>query len=449
VISDAQAIDPTRKWATLRNIDAECWNQVGTGAQGYAIWELNADWLRVMFKGAYTAVRAVAPQRLEPKQAISFARPDGVYEIRIYSRLRAGEYCDTVWHFGAPPGTILPEGVGGIDRRLLEASLTDGQGFTAPVNVVWLLDPKRVAQQLEQRDFQIRYFCPALDETIDLNAATLDVGYVENALEKHMKVVPWQRYLFWLSELRRIDKHAYHRVPKGIRSFLESREGQACLSNMSEEQVGWLMQQQMLPQWLAWLTPQEAPQVLESVRLQQNVARRPDVLQQYAMQLQMPGFNPIPQLIRAADPNRLDPIDLQVFMTIGALREIHGFIEVAQAELLGRRPDLQAAMQSPNGSKILQSDPEIMALNSDPRVQTEQLEQQAVLARRGGNFGPTLAEMTAALQIISNIQQQQVVGQMFGAGLWTMMLGMDAPNQYLTAALAGGPPWKLYKPYCC
>lgn len=448
-MSNAQLSDSAQKWATLRKIDPECWAQVGAGGQGYPIWELKPDWLRVMFKGAFTAIRAVAGPGLQPLQAVSFAHHDGLYELRIYSRLRIGEYCDTCWLFTAAKGAELPEHVGHLGRRKLEVPLVGPEGMTAPVNVIWLVDPDRAGQEPIPQDFHIRYFCPAIDETIDLNAATLDIGYVENAMEKSMKVLPWQKYSFWLRELRRYDKHAYGRIPKKIRQWLESNDGQRFTQQTNEQEIGYLIQNGMLPPWLAWLTPQEAPQVFESVRLQQNVARRADVLQQYALQLQMPGFNPIPPLIQAVDPTRLDVVDLQIFMTIGALREIHGFLEVAQAELLRRRPDLQTAMQSPNGSKILQADPEIMALNNDPRVQTEQLEQQAVMARRSGNFGPTMAEIVAAQQIMLNIQQQQITGQLFGAGAWTMMMGMDAPNQYLTAALANGPPWKLYKPYCC
>ncbi|UVO53761.1 hypothetical protein [Sphingomonas sp. SUN039] len=442
-MADAPSIDPAQKWATLRKIDPECWEQVGTGGQGSPIWELKPDWLRVMFKGAFVNVRAVAPPGLQPLQAVSFAHRDGTYDLRIYSRLRAGKFCDTSWQFGAPPGAELPPHIGHLGRRRLEVPLVGAEGFTAPVNVIWLVDPAL------PQGVHIRYFCPAIDETIDIDAVTLDLGYVENAMEKSMKVYPWQKYAFWLRELKSIDRHAFSRIPGKIRSWLQSQDGQRFSAQTNEQEIGHLIQQGMLPPWLAWLMPQEVPQVMKSLRDAQNVARRPEVIQQFAMQLQMPGFNPVPKLITAVDANRLDPADLQVFMTIGALREIHGYAEVAQAELIKRRPDLLAARQSPNGNKILAADPDIMAINSDPRVQAEQQEMLAVQFRQQGQFGPTMAEITSAMQIITNIQQQQIAGQLFGAGLWTMMLGMDAPNQYLTAALANGPPWKLYKPYCC
>ena len=448
-MAQAALIDPAQKWATLRKIDPECWHQVGMGGQGFPIWELTPDWLRVMFKGAFVTVRAVAGQGLQPLQAVSFAHPDGQYDLRIYSRLRPGEYCDTSWLFSAPPGADLPPHLGHLGRRKLEVPLVASDGFGAPVNVIWLVDPARVGQEPVPRDFHIRYFCPAIDETIDINAATLDVGYVENAMEKNMKVFPWQKYVFWLRELKSIDKHAYSRIPGKVRGWLQSQDGQRFSAQTNEQEIGYLIQRGMLPPWLAWLMPQEVPQVMKSLRDAQNIARRPDVIQQFAMQLQMPGYSPVPKLINVVDANRLDAADLQVFMTIGALREIHGYAEVAQAELLKRRPDLLAARQSPNGNKILAADPEIMAVNSDPRVQADQAEIAAVQLRQQGQLGPTMVEIAAAMQVITKIQQQQIVGQLFGAGLWTMMLGMDAPNQYLTAALANGPPWKLYKPYCC
>ncbi|MDB5671994.1 MAG: hypothetical protein JWO25_2953, partial [Alphaproteobacteria bacterium] len=283
---------------------------------------------------------------------------------------------------------------------------------------------------------------------VDVNAATLDLAYQENQLEKQMKVVPWQRYLFWLTQLRRIDKAAYGRIPKTVRRWLEGADGQACLSRMSEQDVGRLLQQGMLPPYLAWLNPQEAQQVMDSIRVQRGVAGRQDVLQQYALMMQIPGFNPIPRLIQAIDPGRLNIFDLQVFMTIGALRELHGFVEVQQAELIKRRPDLQAAMQSPQGARQLQADSEVMALAADPRAQAWQAEQLELQARRAGNYGPTSPEVMTAMQVITNIQQQQLGMMMLGSNLG-MFAGLNAAEQYTKLALANGPPWKLYKPYCC
>lgn len=439
--------DPDRKWAILAKIDLECWEQRGTSSQVCPIWELKADWLRVMFKNAYVSVRACAPAGMRPLYAVCFVTPEGLHELRVFSHLRAGEYYDSSWRFGeAPPGT--GDRVGHLGRRRLEVALTNGETSVASANAIWMVDPARLGQQLGPQDLRIRIFCPTIDETVDVNAATLDLAYQENQLEKQMKVVPWQRYLFWLTQLRRIDKAAYGRIPKTVRRWLEGADGQACLSRMSEQDVGRLLQQGMLPPYLAWLNPQEAQQVMDSIRVQRGVAGRQDVLQQYALMMQIPGFNPIPRLIQAIDPGRLDIFDLQVFMTIGALRELHGFVEVQQAELIKRRPDLQAAMQSPQGARQLQADSEVMALAADPRAQAWQAEQLELQARRAGNYGPTSPEVMTAMQVITNIQQQQLGMMMLGSNLG-MFAGLNAAEQYTKLALANGPPWKLYKPYCC
>ncbi len=38
---------------------------------------------------------------------------------------------------------------------------------------------------------------------------------------------------------------------------------------------------------------------------------------------------------------------------------------------------------------------------------------------------------------------------MFMGGGAAMMFGLDSANQYIAAALAEGPPWKIYVPYIC
>ncbi|MEO7177761.1 MAG: hypothetical protein ABIW83_02860, partial [Allosphingosinicella sp.] len=218
---------------------------------------------------------------------------------------------------------------------------------------------------------------------------------------------------------------------------------------LSEQEIGMMQQQNMLPPYIAWLTPQEAPQVAESIRLQQSIAGRSDVLMQYSSLMQMPNFSPIPLLLTRIDPSRLDIVDLQVFMTIGALRELHGFIEVETQRLLQRRPDLQAAMQSPQGTRGLQSDPEVAALNANPRAAAEQQDAQDVALRKAGSYGPTIRELTTAGQVMMNISSQQLSATMLFGGSAAMMFGLDAADKYIAAALANGAPWKIYAAYLC
>ncbi len=442
-------MNPRQKWATLQKIDADCWEQVGATGHGCPIWQIKADWLRVMFKGAYVSIRACAGANLEPMQAICFVTPEGVHELRVFSRVRTGEFYDSAWLFGQPGDAERFGDVGHARRRRLEVPLSNGEMPTASANAIWMFDPSGALESLTEADRDIRIFCGAIDETIDVNAHFLDVRYQESAGERQMRLVPWQRLLVWMLRLREIDKSAYGRINKPLRSWLETRDIEQRLAMLSEQEVGMMQQQGVLPPYIAWLRPDEAPQVVESIRLQQSIAGRKDVLIQYANLMQLPNFSPVPALLTRIDLSQLDIFDLQAFMTIGALRELHGFVEVETQRLLERRPDLQAAMQSPQGARGLQGDPEVAALNAHPRAVAEQQDAQDLMLRKAGSYGPTARELTFATQVMMNISTQQLSATMFMGGGAGMMFGLDAANQYIAAALAEGPPWKIYLPYIC
>lgn len=440
---------PGKKWATLQKIDGDCWEQVGASSHNCPIWELKPDWLRVMFRGAYKSIRACAGANLQPMQAICFVAPDDVHELRVFSRIRPGEFYDSAWRFGPPGGVEGRSDVGHAGRRRLEVPLSNGEALLAPANAIWMYDVSRGIETLTPADHNVRIFCPAIDETIDVNAHSLDVRYQESVQERQMRVLPWQRLLVWMLRLRRMDKAAYGRINKPLRSWLESRDIEQRIGMLGEAEIGMMQQQGLLPHYIAWLTADEAPQMVDSIRLQQSIAGRKDVLLQYANLMRLPNFSPIPALLMQVDPSQLDIVDLQVFMTIGALRELHGFVEVETQRLLQRRPDLQAAMQSPQGARGLQSDPEVAALNAHPRAAAEQQDAQDLLLRKAGNYGPTMRELTTAGQVMMNISNQQLNATMLLGGSAGMLFGLDATNQYIAAALSEGPPWKIYVPYIC
>jgi hypothetical protein len=440
---------PLQKWATLQKIDADCWEQVGASGHGCPVWQLKADWLRVMFKGTYASIRACAGAGLQPMQAICFVTPGGVHELRVFSRVRPGEYYDSTWQFGEPAGAEALADIGHAQRRRLVVPLSNGEGPIAPANAIWIFDPSHEIGNLTEADYNVRIFCPPIDETIDVNARSLDVRFQESVGERQMRLVPWQRLLVWMQRLRQLDKSAYRRINKPLRSWLDSRDCEQRIATLGEAEIGMMQQQGMLPPYIAWLTPEEAPQMAESIRLQQGIARRKDVLLQYANLMRLPNFSPIPALLMQVDPARLDLLDLQVFMTIGALREIHGFVEVETQRLLQRRPDLQTAMQNPQGGRGLQSDPEVAALNAHPRAVAEQQDAQDLMLRKAGSYGPTTRELMVAGQVMMNIGNQQLSATMLLGGGAGMLFGLDATNQYIAAALAEGPPWKIYVPYIC
>jgi hypothetical protein len=437
-----------QKWATLARIDPSCWEQIGASGHGCPIWQLKPDWLRVMFKGAYVSVRACAGANMQPIQAICFVRPDEIHELRVFSRLRAGEHYDSEWRFGAVPGEEVAE-YGHFGSRRLTVALAGAQGAVAPANAIWMFDTSRPPESLTEADRNIRIFCAAIDETIDVNAHFLDVRYQENVMERQMRLVPWQRLLVWYLRLKGVDKGAYRRINKPLRAWLETRDVEQKIAMLTEPEIGMMQQQGLLPGYIAWLTPEEAPQMIESIRLQKSIACRKDVLLQYANLMRLPNFSPIPGLIQWVDPGQLDMIDLQIFMTIGALRELHGFVEVETQRLLERRPDLKAIMQSPQGSRALQSDPELAALNAHPRAAQEQQDAQDLMLRKAGSYGPTTREIMTAGEVSMNISNQQLTATMFMGGSAGMLFGLDAADQYIAAALANGAPWKIYLPYLC
>src|SRR5439155_8602096 len=122
----------------------------------------------------------------------------------------------------------------------------------------------------------------------------------------------------------------------------------------------------------------------------------------------------LPRLILCVDAGALDAVDVQVFMTIGALREVYGFIERELNKLEQRRPDLAVLAQSPQSRAQLEQDPEVVAILSHPLALAQREEQMQQQMNRQG--------------------AQQIYG-MFGV---PMMGGMFQPPP---------PPWKIYRPY--
>jgi len=441
------ALPVGQKWAAFRKIDPECWEQVAASSQGMPIWQLKPDWVRVTFRGAYSAVLACAGPGMIPLLATCFIRPDNIHELRVFSRMRGGEFYDSAWLFGE--GSGLPNNVGHIGNRRLDAPLGNGETRSLPANAVWMIDPSRAAMSLTPADCNIRIFCAGLDETIDINARTLNVGHRENVQERQMRLARWQRLMGWLLRLRSIDKKAYKRINKPLRQLLDQRDIEQRIARLTEHDIVSMQQQGMLPPYLAQLNGDEGRQVVDSIRLQQSIATRQDVLMTYANLLQLPNYNPIPTVLMRLDLRSLDGVDLQILMTIGALREIHGFVEIETQRLFERRPDLKLAMQSPQGNRQLQGDPDMAALNAHPLAAAEQQDAVDVAMRKGGSYGPTTREITTAGQVILNIQTSQVTATMWGAGMAASFLGLDAAEQYIAAMLSQGPAWKIYVPYLC
>ena len=199
------------------------------------------------------------------------------------------------------------------------------------------------------------------------------------------------------------------------------------------------IRQGLLPGELASINPDDVAPIRESVRLQQRLAAQPDFLKMFNQTC------PIPLLLLRVDASALDPADLQVFMTIGALRELHGFLEREMNKLILRRPDIQALLKSPGGAQQIELDEEIRALRVHPEAVREQQEAQDVMLRKSGQYGPTPRDILRFQEFQLAMMQAQTIGMvdpfMGIAAAW------DANRK--AKAATSGPPWKLYTPFLC
>lgn len=442
-MSQTAGMSEAEKWGIFQNIDAQCWVQVAAPAPAVSIWQLRDDWLNALFNGAYRSLRMNADPTLSQVRAVSFVTPDAMYEMRVFSRLRAGEYYDFKWIFDRPaspaPVSDCAPPLGDLERRAVRVARANGAGATGTANAVWLIHPSQLAPPIAPGAMNFRVFCPELDETIDFNLDSLDLRYQENIQEQRMRLVPWQRLLMWMARLQSIDSKAFGKIPKPLRSLLKSPDIQAQVAGLSQGVLAMWQQQGLLPPELAMITADDVGALRESVRLQQRLAAQTDFNKQFAQGC------PIPKLLVEVDAAMLDPVDLQIFMTIGALREVHGFLEVETQRLLQRRPDLQAILQSPQGQRQLESDSEVASLRAHPQAVQEQQELQDVAWRKAGNYGPTARDTLKA-------QQQQLdMMQVQNMGMVNPLLGLAAAWQAEKSRASGppAPPWKLYTPYLC
>ena len=363
---------------------------------------------------------------------------DDVYEVKVCSRLRPSESYDFEWRFGDDRELDARPGRGDLRRRVVKIARSDGSRALGPANSVWMIPADQAVLPIAPAAMNFRIFSPDIDETIDINLSTLLITDREGEQERHLRMEPWRRYILWLSRLEAIDRAAFRRVPAPLREAMRRFDPRVSGgAPISEADVFTWQAQGFAPAELAMITPNDVDPARDSIRLQQRLAQQPEVVSQFT------GC-PVPALLLAVDAATLDAADLQILMTIGALREYHGFIEVEEQRLMQRRPDLRAALQKPNGRQIIQADGEVAALLAHPQALKEQQDMQDVMLRRGGSYGPTPRQQLAAMKLQTDQMQAQT-------------LGMINPFMGLAASLASGlgampppgPPWKIYTPYLC
>jgi hypothetical protein len=462
----------TIKWAVFRDqLDASCWTRVGVDPGGSAIWALADGWRDALFGGAYQAVIANAQASPANYSAVTFVRHDGIHEIRVASGVAPGAHYDLRWVFGAQAAPD-EEGLapcGGGDRRLAEIRLSRGDQPVAAANAVWLIAPSALETDGGlPGETTLRIYCQQADETIDLVMPALKVLRQHSpqqaqaqAQAQWSQVVdafqPWRAVLYWMGALKRIDGMAYGRIPRPIRGFLDSRPN--AYEALTPNVVAAWQSAGLLPAQPSQLTSDaELETVRAAIALQKSLAGQQTFL------IQFQNVSPIPRLVTAVDPQQMNPVDARAFMTIGALRELHGTLQQKLDELKARDPRLRMRIEGPNGKRQLLQDPRMAALRADPAVMREIEEEQDLAARRQGAMGPTNRD---ALRMMNRMQGGGIGGGMGGGmeGLGAMgpalVTGLAGPMAGMAALMyqnsvqnscppdPGQPPWKIYEPYIC
>lgn len=429
------------KWGKFNQVPPESWSQE-VPAQGAApIWKLNAQWCEYYFEGAYKLViRDGDP--FAPWWSIAVFQRSNLLtkEITVWSRRATGQYYDFTLSLADQLAWA---------KDLVRRTSDGKQQF-----------PAKFVQQPGQDIFQIS--SPDIDEEMSVNPYTLAISLGQSRQEKEQELLPWKRILLWYARVRKFDPQVFERVPAPVKNFLFSGgQTEAALemqaSKLTWQQLELWQKQELMPKELSWLGDVSRPQVLDSIRLLQRLANDP---YRQAGQQQNPYYVArIPHILRCVVAEQLDLLDLKVFMTIGALREVWGYREREIYKLLERRPDLKQLSQTPAGQQALQQDPEYQMIQTHPLSLKQQEEELEAHQHRKGDQGPTAMEKLRA----SERAAQDLMNQMWAQGdqlqamlapmMGSMGFGSFQPppvpqlptNPYL---LEDAPPaWKIYKPY--
>ena len=399
-----------QKAAILQGIQAACWETLQMG--NTAVWKLSADFTRYYFAdSAYAQVmQDSAPQ--SGWNVVVFFRQDGHLEISLMSRQAQGHYYDFSWH----PNDIN-------SSRMLPC-FADGRPMTQ-ANLATALDGQQPCLLIS---------CPGLDERIQLYPFLLVRQDAESQRDRNIVLQPWKRLLLWLGRLQLADMPAYARVPSQLKSVLSGHQFEQNIDQLNEAQIQHWIQQQLLPGQLSTVLPEHVPTVVQTIQgLQQMAKSQPSpqgggLLATLGASLGLSPSKPaVPALLTQVVADRLDLVDLQVMVTIGAIDEVENFGAREWRKLIARRPDLQARMQSPEGQSSVMLDPEVVALKQSPEFQKLMADQAW---RATGNTGPNPMEQGEAMQ------RTMMMQMFFGVAIDPNAL--SAPKR---------PAWQVYTPF--
>ena len=436
------------KWNQFRKISSPCWEKVDATSAGLVVSKLTDEWCSYFFDGIVARVSTLSRPG-GSLLAVVFRLVSAVYDVRLFSQVRAGDYYDFFWDFGdgglgnnrGGTAGLIPIDPGGLLRRTIPIQRLGAQGPSGSANAIWRIDPQSLNGPPASQARLIRVYCADLDETIDINLDTLAIQVKESQVSKAVSLAPWHRVLMWMWQLRSADAAAFKRLPAQLKTYLSGIGQPAQLEALTEASIRTWQSQKLLPQDLPWFVEGDVLAARGCITRQQGIARSTDVLRAYN------NCNPIPKILHGLDPGRLGPLDLQSLIVIGALQEMHGFMEVERSRIIARRPDLQALLATPQGARRIEQDGEIMGLNARPEAAQGIQDQADIMMRRAGNLGPTGREMQMAMEQQMHAQMQMTSLQAISMG--DPFTGILSAMETERLKPQAGPAWKVYYPYLC
>lgn len=437
----------TSKWSRFRKIAPACWQRSNGLLPGLIVSRLSDQWCEHFFEGAVTGVSLLSQAAGGAPLVTVFRTAQDLYDVRLSSRVQPDEYYDFFWDFGltarpaptlsAETGKWIPISAGSASVRALKINRWGPSGQTGTANAVWRVAPQAVPGPVAPDAKVIRIYCEQLDETIDLNLDTLAMQFKESQIQKTASLAPWHWLLLWMWTLRKTDAEAFGRLPGALKSHLTSVREAESLSNVTEAQFAAWQRQGLLPQRLPMLFDFDVAPARDCIARQQGIAGSSEVLMLFNNQ------NPIPKLLLTVNSANLRVPDFQSLIVLGALQEFHGFLEVQRQLIIARRPDLQALLATPQGLRRLEEDSEIVALKSHPDAIRETQDQQDIMLRRAGNYGPTARDMQLATMQLAQATQVQALSMI------NPLAGVIGAMEAAKSSRPSGPPWKIYRPYLC
>lgn len=399
---------PFQSWlerlSNLKKSLPNCWQKDSPDGQR-VLWRLKADFVQHYLPDSpYEQVLQDGDPESDQLTCVVFQRNDGGYDIFLRSGQTSQDYYDFRWSPGAP-ATQIGRLRGG--QVVSEATLESAPGA-----------PFLILQS------------PDIQEMIQFDPLSLLRMDAESQRDRIMKMMPWLRLLSWFGRLQQLDPSGFKKVPLEIRMILKGNQFDQTIGSLPPQQLQKWIQSGALPPALDYVNEQQAAKLLGMISTLQTLGRQQAASSKGVFggfMSSMSGQPKVPGILIPLDLRQLDILDLQVFVTIGALESVETAYDKELRNIIARRPDLQAIMRSPDGQGALTNDPEIVALKNRPDIQRE-LSDRAWRAM--GNTGPSPMEQVQSMQ----------------RGMaWSYVFGYPLdPSLFFSTKQA---PWKIYKPY--